>query len=170
MHFTTRILRSNHSGLTTEEREIIEQGFRGGALKILTATATLASGINLPARRVIFRTPYVGRSFIDVQNYRQMSGRAGRKGKDPFGESFLICKDKDVKRVKYVLFMIIRSLVVSELDPITCCLSDERRGLKRVLMEVIAAGVATTRNAVGDFCASTMLAVEMYLVIWLTLG
>lgn len=70
-----------------EERDIVETCYRKGLVRVLTATSTLAAGVNLPARRVIFRQPRVGRDFIDGTRYRQMAGRAGRTGIDTKGES-----------------------------------------------------------------------------------
>nr|CAB3461937.1 unnamed protein product [Digitaria exilis] len=80
----------HHAGLTVEEREIVESCYRKGLVRVLTATSTLAAGVNLPARRVIFRQPKIGRDFIDGTRYRQMSGRAGRTGIDTKGESVVL--------------------------------------------------------------------------------
>ncbi len=56
----------HHSGLTGEERKIIESAYRRGVVTVIVATSTLSTGINLPAKTVIFQSPYV-----DSNNHNQ---------------------------------------------------------------------------------------------------
>jgi len=104
----------HHAGLTTEERDIVEASFKAGSLKVLVATSTLSSGVNLPARRVLIRSPLFGGKQMSSLTYRQMIGRAGRTGKDTLGESILICTESNAR--------IGRDLVTAQLQPITSCL------------------------------------------------
>lgn len=80
----------HHAGLTMDERDIIEGAFRNGVIKVLIATSTLSSGVNLPAKRVIIRTPIFHGKPLDSLTYRQMVGRAGRMGRDSSGNNPMV--------------------------------------------------------------------------------
>ncbi|KAH8258272.1 hypothetical protein KR038_009069 [Drosophila bunnanda] len=143
----------HHAGLTTEERDIVEASFKVGALKVLVATSTLSSGVNLPARRVLIRSPLFGGKQMSSLTYRQMIGRAGRTGKDTLGESILICTESNAR--------IGRELVTAQLQPITSCLEmDGSTHLKRALLEVISSGVASTRQDIDSFVNCTLLSAQ----------
>jgi len=86
----------HHAGLTYHQRRIIEGLFRERLIKVLTATPTLAAGVNLPARRVIIKdikrwdASWGAMKYLPVMEVKQMLGRAGRPGYDPVGEAVLM--------------------------------------------------------------------------------
>ncbi|XP_020585718.1 helicase and polymerase-containing protein TEBICHI [Phalaenopsis equestris] len=139
----------HHAGLTVEEREIIEMCYRKGIVRVLTATSTLAAGVNLPARRVIFRQPRIGRDFIDGTRYRQMAGRAGRTGIDARGESILICKSDEMKKVIAILN--------DSCPPLQSCLSEEKNGMTHAIMEVVAGGIVQSAHDIHRYVRCTLL-------------
>lgn len=84
----------HHAGLIAKQRTAIEDGFRSGAIKVLTATPTLAFGVNLPAWRVLVRDAKrygaYGMEYIPALEVQQMCGRAGRPAYDSEGEAILL--------------------------------------------------------------------------------
>ena len=90
----------HHAGLGIKSRQIVENAFRNGIIKILFATPTLAAGVNLPARRVviasIFRYDYEygGNIPLSILQYKQLCGRAGRPAYDKYGEAIIIADSR----------------------------------------------------------------------------
>ncbi|XP_064321650.1 DNA polymerase theta isoform X3 [Phalacrocorax carbo] len=148
----------HHAGLTFDERDIIEGAFRQGFIRVLAATSTLSSGVNLPARRVIIRTPMFGGKLLDILTYKQMAGRAGRKGVDTEGESILVCKPSERSKGT--------ALLQGSLKPVcSCLLRREGEGvassMKRAILEIIVGGVANTPDDVQTYASCTLLAASL---------
>ncbi|XP_037381368.1 DNA polymerase theta isoform X2 [Talpa occidentalis] len=148
----------HHAGLTFEERDIIEGAFRQGQIRVLTATSTLSSGVNLPARRVIIRTPIFSGRPLDILTYKQMVGRAGRKGVDTLGESILICKNSE--KSKGI------ALLQGSLKPVHSCLRRQEgdevtASMIRAILEIIVGGVANTSQDMQTYASCTFLAASM---------
>lgn len=155
----------HHAGLTFEEREIIEGSFRQTLVKILIATSTLSSGVNLPARLVIVRTPFFQRSLVDTLVYKQMVGRAGRKGIDELGESILMCKPSERSKVlslfKSVPKQVQSCLCVQNGTTKSKASNGEFSALKRALLEVIVSGVATSDQGIRTYMSCTLHHAEL---------
>lgn len=52
-----------------------------------------------------------------------MRGRAGRKGKDEIGESYLCCQKSDLE--------VVAELMHADIPAVTSCLVEEKRGIER---------------------------------------
>ncbi|KAM7186722.1 hypothetical protein V8F33_011645 [Rhypophila sp. PSN 637] len=72
----------HHAGMNRNYRQAVEMMARKGYLTVVTATGTLALGVNLPCKTVVFTGDSV---YLTALNYRQGSGRAGRRGFDLLG-------------------------------------------------------------------------------------
>ncbi len=79
----------HHAGLLPKYRVLAEQLAQRGLLKLICGTDTLGVGINVPIRTVVFTQlwKYDGQkaAILSVRDFRQVSGRAGRRGFDDIG-------------------------------------------------------------------------------------
>ncbi|MBI4449292.1 DEAD/DEAH box helicase [Candidatus Woesearchaeota archaeon] len=95
----------HHAGLLPKLKDIVEQLFGMGLIKVLYATETFAVGINMPAKVVCFDSleKYDGRNFryLNSKEYFQLAGRAGRRGIDKEGKAIAMVNRRffDLKRV-----------------------------------------------------------------------
>ncbi|PKY03050.1 P-loop containing nucleoside triphosphate hydrolase protein [Aspergillus campestris IBT 28561] len=72
----------HHAGMNRKYRQVCEMLFRKGYLRVVIATGTLALGINMPCKTVVFAGDSV---FLTALGFRQAAGRAGRRGFDVLG-------------------------------------------------------------------------------------
>ena len=146
----------HHAGLLPEQRRLVEQGFRESRIKVIASTPTLAAGLNLPARRVLIRSYKryeYGRGMapIPVIEYRQMAGRAGRPGLDPYGESFLLAKnDAEMKEL-------FEHYINGSPEEIWSKLASQS-ALRTHILSTIAAGFARSDSELKAFMATTFYA------------
>jgi len=81
----------HHSGLLPLLKEITEILFSKGFVKIMFCTETFAVGLNMPTKTVLFSgfkkydDQTGGMRVLRTDEYIQMAGRAGRRGKDDKG-------------------------------------------------------------------------------------
>lgn len=80
---------AHHAGQLLIWRILLEELMTRGALKMLIATGTVAAGVDFPARAVVItahsRRSNDGYRFVLASELQQMSGRAGRRGRDAVG-------------------------------------------------------------------------------------
>jgi len=146
----------HHAGLTGGHRKLIEDSFRQGKIKVLTATPTLAFGVNLPARMVVIQDyrryePGYGYYPISVLEYKQMAGRAGRPKYDKVGEAILTAKTAD--EADYLM----ESYVLAHPERIWSRLAVERI-IRGHVLATIAADFAHTERGIYDFFGGTFYA------------
>ena len=95
-----RGLAEHHAGLLPYHKEMVEELFQRGLIKVVFATETLSLGINMPARGVVVSsfTKFDGVNFshLTTGELTQLMGRAGRRGIDVIGHG-VILKESDVE-------------------------------------------------------------------------
>lgn len=79
----------HHAGLLPKYRLLCEQLSQQGLLRVISGTDTLGVGVNIPIRTVLFTklAKFDGKkvSLLSVRDFKQIAGRAGRKGFDVKG-------------------------------------------------------------------------------------
>src|SRR3954468_11794879 len=94
----------HHAGILPRYKQLVEQLALARLIKFVVSTETIAAGINLPARTVVF--PAL-RKFVKQQarlvtaaEYHQMSGRAGRPQFDDRGLAITLAPEEIVSELK----------------------------------------------------------------------
>ncbi len=106
----------HHAGILPILKELVEELFEKGLIKVLYTTETFAVGINMPAKSVCFESlrKFDGVSFrlMNSKEYFQIAGRAGRRGIDTEGFVYMMVEKKDFDYEK------IKKMIHSDTTPI----------------------------------------------------
>ncbi len=146
----------HHAGLNSTLRSFVEDSFREGKLKVITATPTLAAGINLPARTVIIRdlTRFSDgySSYISNMEIEQMLGRAGRPKYDKYGDSYIYCTSQGAIGK-------VRDFMDNGVEPVMSGLCTERN-MGFNILALISTGLCRNREEIRQFFSKTLYAMQ----------
>jgi len=149
----------HHAGLSRQQRELVEDAFRDRLVKVVSATPTLAAGVNTPSRRVVVRDwqrydgTAGGMQPLDVLEVHQMFGRAGRPGLDPYGEAVLLANSHDELEELFDRY------VYADPEPVRSKLAAEP-ALRTHVLAAIATGFTTTEDGLHEFLGETLYATQ----------
>ncbi len=89
-----RAVAAHHSGHLPLWKKTVESFMNAGFLEAVFATSTVAAGVNFPARTVVILNSdrFNGKEFVPLSSieFHQMTGRAGRRGKDNIGFALML--------------------------------------------------------------------------------
>ncbi|MCA9811498.1 MAG: DEAD/DEAH box helicase [Nitrosarchaeum sp.] len=142
----------HHAGLNQNCRDIIEDEFRKGLIKLLSSTPTLAAGVNLPARRVVisninrYNAKIGANRPISVLEYKQLCGRAGRPQYDDFGESIIVGNANTDDLLDYY--------VNGEPESIVSKITEDK-SLRTHVLSIIATNPGIKKEEILDFFLQT---------------
>ncbi|MEI8003517.1 MAG: DUF5814 domain-containing protein, partial [Methanothrix sp.] len=81
-----------HAGLQYPERKKVEELFCAGKIHTVVTTAALAAGVDFPASQVVFESLAMGIEWLNVHEFNQMLGRAGRPGYHDKGLVYILAE------------------------------------------------------------------------------
>ncbi len=143
----------HHAGLNQKCRETIEEQFRKGMIKLLSSTPTLASGVNLPARRVVisninrYNAKVGANRPISILEYKQLCGRAGRPQYDDYGESIIVGNGNTDDLIEYY--------INGEPEPIVSKITDDK-SLRTHILSVIVTHPGIKKEEILEFFLQTL--------------
>jgi replicative superfamily II helicase len=111
----------------------------------------LAAGVNLPAGCVLIRSLNIGRDRLNVVQYKQMCGRAGRAGQSTSGDSYLLVKAVE-KDIALTLAYQQMPNIVSQMNPDI----DGGRALLKSILEMNGLGLCSDLQSITDYVKHTL--------------
>lgn len=94
----------HHAGLLPKYRVLVEKLAQQGLLKVICGTDTLGVGVNVPIRTVLltqlFKFGGQSTKILAVRDFKQICGRAGRRGFDDVGYVIAQAPDYVIENIK----------------------------------------------------------------------
>jgi activating signal cointegrator complex subunit 3 len=146
----------HHAGMLRADRTLSEKMFLDGAIRILFCTATLAWGVNLPARAVIIKGTNIydasagGFKDLGILDVQQIFGRAGRPGFDTEGSAMLITEHGKLNQ--YLRQLLHQTPIESKFN----------ENMTNSLNAEIAIGAVTCEKDAADWLRYTYLYVRFF--------
>ena len=102
-------LAAHHGGQLPAWKLLVEEMMNRGHLRVIFATSTIAAGVNFPARTIVLFNSdlFNGHDFqqLSATEFRQMTGRAGRRGQDKIGFMLAVSgRFMDLNHIRRLLF------------------------------------------------------------------
>ncbi|MDR5656114.1 ATP-dependent DNA helicase [Halodesulfurarchaeum sp. HSR-GB] len=147
----------HHAGLARGHRTLVEDAFRERLIRAVSATPTLAAGVNTPSRRVVVRDwrrydgSTGGMAPLSTLEVHQMFGRAGRPGRDPHGEAVLLAKSHDELEELFDRY------VYADPEPVRSKLAAEP-ALRSHVLSTVATGFVRSHEGLLEFLGETLYA------------
>lgn len=138
--------------LSSQERQVLEDGFAQSKFDVCFATSTLAAGVNFPFRTIVFpklQYQYGNRAgyYFSRADYRNMSGRAGRLGLHDEGFAILLpMNDAELSHANY--------LVSAENDRVESQLI--RLSVRKSVLALVTARLASSVEEVVGFFRNSL--------------
>lgn len=94
----------HHAGMLPRYRRLVERLAQQGKLRVICGTDTLGVGVNVPIRTVLFTKlcKYDGEKtkVLTVRDFKQIAGRAGRRGYDTMGSVVAQAPEHVIENIK----------------------------------------------------------------------
>ncbi len=159
-------LASHHGGQLPAWKMLVEEMMNRGHLRVIFATSTIAAGVNFPARTIVLFNSdlFNGNDFypLTATEFRQMTGRAGRRGIDNIGFMLTVAgRFMDLYHIRHLLFQkpedILSRLKNDFAMVLNLLLSQTPEDIRKIFEKSLAAYQQNIRHHDSDFSAAKSL-------------